>query len=183
MKTFSLLYASASLLARRGRFVTVCVVVWLVVTGCQAPPKPAAQAPATSVGFAAGAGERGGQDPTGPYEVVTDWPKPLSQVLGHEKWTWGAMQGVFAESQNRVFVLQRGELPKIDRPQEMPYPKVGPSISFPVSQTPFRNASVGLLASPGNQGSDGWNGWKGKLGVDARWEHCVLRSEEHTSEL
>jgi hypothetical protein len=54
------------------------------------------------------------------------------------------------------------------------YPTVGPSISFPVGQTPFRNASVGLLASPGNQGSDGWNGWKGKLGVDARWEHCVV---------
>jgi sugar lactone lactonase YvrE len=157
-------------------FSVLCVSVplWLVITGCQAPPKSAAQAPAPAAGFAAVAGERGGQDPTGPYEVVADWPKPLSQLPGHEKWTWGAMQGVFAESQNRVFVLQRGELPTIERPQEAPYPKVGPSISFPVSQTPFRNASVGLLASPGNQGSDGWNGWKGKLGVDARWEHCVL---------
>ena len=157
-------------------FSTLCVSVslWLVITGCQRAAQPAAQAPASVAGFAAVSGERGGQDPTGPYEVVTDWPKPLSQLPGHEKWTWGAMQGVFAESQNRVFVLQRGELPKIDRPQETPYPKAGPSISFPVSQTPFRNASVGLLASPGNQGSDGWNGWKGKLGVDARWEHCVL---------
>jgi peptidylamidoglycolate lyase len=53
----------------------------------------------------------------------------------------------------------------------VPYPNIGPSISFPVSQTPFRNASVGPVTSPGNTGSDGWNGWKGKLGVDARWEH------------
>jgi DNA-binding beta-propeller fold protein YncE len=56
----------------------------------------------------------------------------------------------------------------------VPYPGVGPSLSFPVSQTPFRNASVGPLASPGNSGSDGWNGWKGTLGVDARWEHCLF---------
>ncbi len=155
--------------------VCVSVALWLVIIGCQTAPTPAeTTAPPTFTGIAAVAGERGGQDPTGPYEVVADWPKPLSQLPGHEKWTWGAMQGIFAESPNRVFILQRGELPKLDRPQEVPYPKVGPGISFPVAQTPFRNASVGLLASPGNQGSDGWNGWKGKLGVDARWEHCVL---------
>ena len=33
------------------------------------------------------------------------WPKPLSSVPGVGKWTWGAGQGVFAESPNRVFVL------------------------------------------------------------------------------
>ena len=84
------------------------------------------------------------------------------------------MQGIFAESPSRVFVLMRGELPELARPTEVPYPGVGPSISFPVSQTPFRNASVGPVSSPGNSGSDGWNGWKGKLGVDARWEHCLF---------
>ena len=152
----------------------VCVCLWLVITGCQRAAQPAAQAPQQPIGFAAVAGERGGQDQTGPYEVVPDWPKPLSQLPGHEKWTWGAMQGIFAETPNRVFILQRGELPNLERPVEMPYPNVGPSISFPVTQTPFRNASVGPVSSPGNQGSDGWNGWKGKLGVDARWEHCVL---------
>lgn len=158
------------------KFLSLCTFVslWIVIGGCQRAEPPAAQAPAQTGGFAAVAGERGGQDPTGPYEVVADWPKPMSQLPGHEKWTWGAMQGVFAESPDRVFILQRGELPQLERPQEVPYPTVGPSISFPVGQTPFRNASVGVLASPGNQGSDGWNGWKGKLGVDARWEHCVV---------
>jgi DNA-binding beta-propeller fold protein YncE len=119
-------------------------------------------------------GQKGGQDQTGPYEVVENWPKPLAQLSGHEKWTWGAVQGIFAESPNRVFILMRGELPALARPTEVPYPAVGPSISFPVSQTPFRNASVGPVSSPGNSGSDGWNGWKGKLGVDARWEHCLI---------
>ena len=119
-------------------------------------------------------GPKGGQEQTGPYEVVPDWPKPLSQLKGHEKWTWGAVQGIFAESSNRVYVLMRGELPSLPRPTEIPYPSVGPSLSFPVAQTPFRNASVGPVSSPGNSGSDGWNGWKGKLGVDARWEHCLF---------
>ena len=112
---------------------------------------------------------------TGPYEIVPDWPKPPSTWPGVPKgWTWGAMQGVFAESVNRVFILQRGELPLLERPKETPYPQIGPSLSFPVGQTPFRNASVGISASPGNQGEDGWKGWKGKLGVDARWEHNVV---------
>jgi sugar lactone lactonase YvrE len=136
---------------------------------------PAAiETPARAFEFAAVPGQKGGQDVTGPYEVDAAWPKPLSQLPGHENWTWGAVQSIFAESPNRVFVLMRGELPALERPQEVPYPSVGPSISFPVSQTPFRNASVGPVTSPGNTGSDGWNGWQGKLGVDARWEHCLF---------
>ena len=54
--------------------------------------------------------DKGGQDVFGAYDVA-QWPKPLSTLPGHEKWTWGAGQYVFAESPNRVFVLQRGELP------------------------------------------------------------------------
>ena len=37
-------------------------------------------------GFAAVPGEKGGQDYTGPYEVVADWPKPMTTLPGHEKW-------------------------------------------------------------------------------------------------
>ncbi len=127
-----------------------------------------------STSFSAVQGLVGGQDQTGPYEVVPDWPKPLAQLAGHGDWTWGAVQGIFAESPNRVFVLMRGELPALERPEEVPYLDVGPSLSFPVSATPFRNASVGPVTSPGNSGSDGWNGWQGTLGVDARWEHCLI---------
>jgi len=128
----------------------------------------------TEPSFAAIPGQIGGQDQTGPYEAVPDWPKPLSQLPGHADWTWGAVQGIFAESPDRVFVLMRGELPDLERPEEVPYPEVGPSLSFPVSATPFRNASVGPITSPGNTGSDGWNEWQGTLGVDARWEHCLI---------
>src|SRR6188474_1915578 len=73
---------------------------------------------APNAGFAAVPGDKGGLDITGPYEVVPNWPKPMSASLpGHENWTWGAVQGVFAESPDRVYMLQRGELPNIQRPQ------------------------------------------------------------------
>jgi len=117
----------------------------------------------------------GGQDHTGPYDVDPAWPLPLSSLnLDHQEWTWGAMQGVFAESEDRVFLIMRGELPVLDRPTEIPYPDVGPSISFPVTGTPFRNASVGPITSPGNTGPDGWTEWQGTLGYDARWEHIIV---------
>jgi len=122
----------------------------------------------SSFSAAAISGEKNTQDVWGPYEVVPDWPKPLTSLPGHEKWTWGAVESVFAESANRVFILERGEIPAMKRPEEVSYPKVGPSISFPVSQLPFRNASVGPVTSAGNPV------WSGKLGVDARWEHCIV---------
>src|SRR5215470_9794917 len=76
------------------------------------------QGQAASAGSPAVAGYKGGLDVlSGPYEVVPNWPKPLSQLPGHENWTWGAVQGVFAESPDRVFMLERGELPNIKRPE------------------------------------------------------------------
>ena len=51
--------------------------------------------------------EKGGEAETGPYEVAEGWPQPL----GHTGWTWGSQGGVFAETPNRIYILQRGELP------------------------------------------------------------------------
>jgi sugar lactone lactonase YvrE len=53
-------------------------------------------------------GEKGGVDATGPYDVVKDWPQPLSA-----DWTWGRTGGVWAESADRVYVLQTGDMPVI----------------------------------------------------------------------
>ena len=119
-------------------------------------------------GAAALAGERVGQDVDGPYTVDAAWPKPITALPGHEKWTFGAVESVFAENPNRVFILERGEIPNLKRPEEVPYPSVGPSLSFPVAQVPWRNASVGPVTAAGNPV------WSGKLGVDARWEHCII---------
>ena len=49
----------------------------------------------------------GGEDETGPYDVATGWPQPL----GHSGWTWGSQGGVFAESPDRIYIANRGELP------------------------------------------------------------------------
>lgn len=143
-------------------------------------------------GFAAVPGEKGGQDHLGPYEVVADWPKPLSQLPGHENWGWSAVQSIFAENPDRVFITQRGELPVLPRVQAVPLPQIGPSLSFPVSQYPIRNASQGpASALPGAFGNVGPTGerdpkyvlapdqvahkeWRGRLGIDARWEHAVV---------
>lgn len=51
--------------------------------------------------------QKGGEEETGPYQVVENWPQPL----GHPGWIWGSQGGVFAETPNRIFLLQRGELP------------------------------------------------------------------------
>ncbi len=51
--------------------------------------------------------EKGGEEETGPYQVMENWPQPL----GHPGWIWGSQGGVFAESPDKIFILQRGELP------------------------------------------------------------------------
>jgi peptidylamidoglycolate lyase len=51
--------------------------------------------------------ERGGEDMSGPYEVVPNWPQPI----GLPGLTFGRTASVYAESPDRVFVLQSAMLP------------------------------------------------------------------------
>jgi len=55
--------------------------------------------------------EKGGEEETGPYEVVPNWPQPL-----HPDFTSGSTIGVWAESPGRILVFQRGELPVSKEP-------------------------------------------------------------------
>ncbi|MEY4932200.1 MAG: hypothetical protein RLZZ403_520, partial [Pseudomonadota bacterium] len=56
--------------------------------------------------FAVAAQEKGGEDLTGPYDVVQGWPKlPLP---GHEGWVSGPTTAVLAESADRIIMVQRG---------------------------------------------------------------------------
>jgi hypothetical protein len=129
-------------------------------------------------GFAAVPGQRGGQDMFGAYDVVAGWPKDIAGLPGHAEWTFGAGQSVFAESPDRIFYLQRGELPVIDPPSFTALPQIGPSISYPSG--PLRNATRASLPTNGGTGGSaeaGITAWierGGRLGVDARWEHCIL---------
>src|SRR6266568_3914749 len=127
-------------------------------------------------GFAAVPGVPGGQDMFGAYDIVPNWPKPLAGLPGHAKWTWGAGQNVFAESPNRVFVLQRGELPNIERPKQIKLTQLGPSIEFPIGRLPWRDATSS--SPPGRletaDGKVGDDSDVGKAGEDFRWEHCIV---------
>ena len=50
--------------------------------------------------------------PTGPYQVVENWPKPLPDTRhSHDGWTWGSVGGVYAETPDRIWIAMRGELP------------------------------------------------------------------------
>src|SRR5438046_10764076 len=52
--------------------------------------------------------EKGGDDRTGPYDVVQGWPQPLG--FAKPGYIWGSTGGIFAESPNRIFIANRGEL-------------------------------------------------------------------------
>jgi DNA-binding beta-propeller fold protein YncE len=149
-----------------------------------------AQAPGgAGSGFAAVPSAIGSEDLTGPYELVKDWPRDISSLPGNEKWTYGAGESVFAESPNRIYMLFRGELPKMAPPRATLLPQVGPSLTFPVAGF-WRDATTASL--PGTGGTDQdvreWlTSWEGKsatiaikgppyrqLGVDAKWENCLV---------
>jgi sugar lactone lactonase YvrE len=122
-------------------------------------------------GFAAIPGQIGGQDAFGPYDVVENWPKPMSESLpGHEGWTYSVTMDVFAENPDRVFLVQKGELPIMERPGESVWlPELGPGFHYPNFRLPLRQAGGAIpngdqLEEPGG----------GRAGIDWRWEHCVL---------
>jgi len=95
------------------RYVLAAVAVVVLAAGCSngngnGSPESAqaAAAPASQ--------ERGGQDEFGPYEVVENWPQPLpdkADGVRHEGWTWGSNGAIWAETPDRIWVAQRGELP------------------------------------------------------------------------
>src|SRR5580658_10978470 len=55
--------------------------------------------------------EKGGDDRTGPYDVAPGWPQPLPD----KGYIWGSTGGIFAETPNRVFIANRGELKLPDK--------------------------------------------------------------------
>ena len=160
---------------RTSLVVTIVVVAVMMALAGNRPASVQGQS-RPEARFAAVPGEKGGQDMFGAYDIVPNWPKPLTSLPGHEKWTWGAGQSVFAESPNRVFILQRGELPNIERPTSIKLPQLGPSIEFPIGRLPFRDATS--TSPPGaletRDGKVGDDSDVGQAGVDFRWEHCIV---------
>ena len=127
--------------------------------------------------FAAVPSEKGGQDIFGPYKVDADWPKDIATLPGHEGWTFGAGQGVFAESPDRVYYCSAASCRISPEPESRCCPSIGPSLSFPIgalardAREPARQRRHGADRRGRYQT---WIERGGRLGIDARWEHCIL---------
>jgi hypothetical protein len=111
----------------------------------------------------------------GPYKVDPNWPKPFAELFPEEKgWTWGAVQGIFVQNPDRIFVAMRGELPDISNIKPT-YVEVQTDYGLKVHlQVPIvglypRNASVGSYASPGEP----TDSYKGEEGLDYKWKHII----------
>ena len=91
--------------------LTAMVVVSVGFVSCSAPSSaPEAAASAEQ----AAPQEKGGQDEFGPYEPVANWPQPLPDGpdgVKHDGWTWGSVGAIYAETPDRIWIAQRGELP------------------------------------------------------------------------
>jgi NHL repeat-containing protein len=92
--------------------LAVVVVAFAAFVSCNAPENGNGSEAASASGTPAQ--ERGGQDEFGPYEVVANWPQPLPDGpdgVKHEGWTWGSVGAIYAETPDRIWIAQRGELP------------------------------------------------------------------------
>jgi DNA-binding beta-propeller fold protein YncE len=106
--------------------------------------------------------EKGGQEEFGPYEPVPNWPQPLPDGpdgVKHEGWTWGSSGAVYAETPDRIWIAQRGELP---------LPPGAPAWTPYGALTPPRQATGntdGLSATCQPVAKRGW---------ERRWHHSVF---------
>jgi DNA-binding beta-propeller fold protein YncE len=177
--------------------VIFVIVVALLMGYFVAKEQPTVQGQARPTSAAAVASDIGNLDLTGPYEPVANWPKDLRTLPGNEKWTWGSGEGIFAESPNRVYLLQRGSLPVMPtgggRGQPGPFAAINEQIGriFPGGTYPVgglaRNATgaspPGMLDTNAPCGGPNQpkciaanydNDGSGKNGVDFMWQDCLV---------
>ena len=131
--------------------------------------------------YAATPGTIGGQEYWGAYDVDPSWPIDIAeQIEGHEGWTWGAGQSVFAENPDRVFVLVRGEIPAVERPRGVDLGELSDGAipaNFPQSNfVPWRNTTNTSLPTGVHDTDENCpqTSSRGECGVDVRWEHTIL---------
>src|SRR6267143_1645146 len=94
----------------------VCVAIGVMTLAIFSRTKVVAAAQQQHAGQSVDAVNPSDEMVDGPYRVDPNWPKPLSTLFPEEKgWTWGAVQGVFAQNPDRIFVVMRGELPDVTK--------------------------------------------------------------------
>ncbi len=110
--------------------------------------------------------QKGGEDETGPYEVVSGWPQPLASP----GYALGSQGGVFAESPNRVILLNRGE---IKLPEKLPNNFNGAwgSIGSALTPTPVMRNCIIIVDAAGKM-IESWTQWD-RLFQGGRGPHKV----------
>jgi hypothetical protein len=106
--------------------------------------------------------QKGGQEEFGPYEPVPNWPQPLpdgSDGVKHDGWTWGSTGAVYAETPDRIWIAQRGELPL-------------PSGAAP--WTPYGALTPPRQATGNTDGLSATCEPVNKRGWERRWHHSVF---------
>ena len=99
--------------------------------------------------------------PTGPYQVVEDWPRPLPDDRhSHDGWTWGSFGGVYAESPDRIWIAMRGELPL----QEGMEPWQAYGATDVVGNAPPTTDGLNSTCNPTSN----------RRGYERRWEHSIF---------
>ena len=95
-----------------------------------------------------------------PYNAVPNWPQPLPDTRhSHDAWTWGSVGAVFAETPDRIWIAQRGELPlPAGASPWTPYGMLNPP------RTATGNGD-GISATCGTAPVRGW---------ERRWEHSII---------
>jgi hypothetical protein len=134
--------------------------------GCNAPVGTSASATAAASAQASAPmaqPEKGGQEEFGPYELVENWPQPLPDGpdgIKHDGWTWGSVGAVYAETPDRIWIAQRGELPLPPGAKPWtPYSMLNPSRGNSTGNTD------GLSATCESVEKRGW---------ERRWHHSVF---------
>ena len=107
--------------------------------------------------------DKGGQEEFGHYEVVPNWPQPLPDGpdgITHDGWTWGSVGAVYAETPDRIWIAQRGELPlPANAKPWTPYALLTPSRGNATGNTDGLSATCAPAA---------------KRGWERRWHHSVI---------
>ena len=111
--------------------------------------------------------QKGGEEETGPYEVVPKWPQPFAR----QGYIQGSQGGVFAETPNRIFIANRGE---IKLPEKLPNNFNGAWGSFGTPATgqkpELRNCII--IVDANGKLIESWTQWD-KLFEGGRGPHAV----------
>ncbi len=111
--------------------------------------------------------QKGGEDETGPYTVVDKWIQPFARP----GYIQGSQGGVFAESPNRIFVLNRGELKLPDKLPESFNGSWG-SLGQQATQATAELRNCILVVDASGKVVESWTQWD-KLFQGGRGPHHV----------